>query len=194
MRFWADLLTASRLFLAVVILRLGFTAGAGALDTVTFCILLGWTTDTLDGHVARRDRSGRQTWLSRSDLTVDVVFVVSGLLYLTVAGFVPWAFSLVYFSTGSLLLIFFRTRSLVIALEAPLAVLPAIVAFVERPFLGWAYVGWASTAFLLDRRRFFVRLRLFGDGWRQVRHSSALAPLAPPQAQAQTAQDTAGEP
>ena len=184
MRFWADLLTASRLFLSVAILRLGFTAGADGLSAVTLCTLLGWTTDTLDGHVARRDRSGRQTWLSRNDVTVDTIFVVSGLLYLTLAGFVPWGLSLVYLSIGGLSLLLFRARSLVIALEAPLAILPVIVAFAERPPLGWAFVGWAGVAFLLDRRRFFFRLRLFGHGWRQARHrSSAPAPPAPPQAQ-----------
>jgi len=164
-RFLADTLTASRLFLAAVILRLGMTAGADALGVVTFCVLLGWTTDTLDGTVARLDRSGRQTWLSRNDVTVDAIFVVAGLLYLTLSGFVPWVFTLVYLAGGGLLLHFFHSRSLVIALEAPLTALPAIVAFVKRPPLGWAFVGWAGAAFLLDHRRFFVRLRLFGGGW-----------------------------
>ena len=193
MRFWADLLTASRLILSAVILRLGFTAGAGALDTVTLCILLGWTTDTMDGHVARRDRSGRQTWLSRNDVTVDTIFVVSGLLYLALAGFVPWGLSLAYLSIGGLLLLLFRARSLVIALEAPLAILPAIVAFAKKPPLGWAFVGWAGVAFLFDRRRFFFRLRLFGSGWRQARRRSS-SPAPPASLQAQTTQDSEGEP
>jgi len=178
MRLLADTLTATRLLFSVVIVRLGLTAGAGALDKVTYCILLGWTADTLDGHVARLDRSGRQTWFSRNDETVDAVFVVSSLFYLTWAGLVHWAFSLVYLCAGWLLLLLFHSRSLLIALEAPLGVLPAIVAFIERPPLGWAYVGWAGVAFALDHRRFFVRLRLFSEGWRQTERV-APAPKTP---------------
>lgn len=152
------------MFLAAVIAWLGLTGGTEALDKVTFCILLGWTTDTLDGHIARLDRSGRQTWFSRNDVTVDTIFVVSSLFYLTWTGLVPWAFSLVYVCVGGLLLLFLHSRSLLIALEVPLGLLPAIVAFAERPLLGWAYVGWAVVAFVLDHRRFFVRVRLFCKG------------------------------
>ena len=170
----ADTLTASRLLLSTVIVWLGLTGGVEALDKVTFCILLGWTTDTLDGHIARRDRSGRQTWFSHNDVVVDTIFVVSSLFYLTWTGLVPWAFSLVYVCVGGLLLFFFHSRSLLIALEVPLGLLPAIVAFVERPQLGWAYVGWAVVAFVLDHRRFFVRVRLFFEGWHPVKR------VAPP--------------
>ncbi len=175
MRWLADTLTASRLLFSVLIVRLGFTAGAEALDQVIFYILLGWTADTLDGHIARRDRSGRQTWFSHNDATVDAIFVVSSLIYLNLAGFVGWSFSLIYLSVGWFLLRLFHSRSMLIVLEAPLGLLPAVVAFANRPPWGWAYVGWAGLAFALDRRRFFVRLRLFGDGWRGVKGTVPLA-------------------
>ena len=165
MRVLADTLTASRLGLALIIVWLGFTGGIEALDKVTFIILLGWTTDALDGHAARRDRSGRPTWFNHNDVTVDTIFVISSLFYLTWSGWIPWAFSLIYMIVGGLLLYYFYSRSLLIALEIPAGLLPVIVAFAEKPLLGWAYIGWAVLAFALDHRRFFIRLRLFFTGW-----------------------------
>ncbi len=165
MRALADTLTASRLLLSMMIVWLGLTGGSETLDNVTVLILLGWTTDTLDGHIARRDRSGRQTWFSHNDLTVDIIFALSSLFYLTRTGLVSWAFSLFYIGAGGLVLLFFYSRSLLIALEVPLCLLPAIIAFVERPQLGWAYIIWAGAALILDHRRFFVRVRLFFEGW-----------------------------
>ena len=167
MRFWADLLTASRLVLAAIIVGLGIVQGEGAFGVVIYLLVLGWSSDTLDGHLARRDSSGRQTWFSRNDVTVDAILVVSGLLYLSLAGFVPWVFSLAYLTVAGLLLLLFHSRSLAIALELPAGLLPAVVALTERPPLGWVIVGWIIVTFILDWRRFLVRLRLFIHGWQR---------------------------
>lgn len=169
MRFWADLLTASRLVLAAIIVGLGIVQGEGAFGVVIYLLVLGWSSDTLDGHLARRDSSGRQTWFSRNDVTVDAILVVSGLLYLSLAGFVPWVFSLAYLTVAGLLLLLFHSRSLAIALELPPGLLPVVVAFAERTSLGWVVVGWLVFTFILDHRRFLVRLRLFINGWHRRR-------------------------
>jgi hypothetical protein len=168
LRTLADLLTASRLAIAAVIVGLGFTRGADGLSAVVYLLLLGWTTDTLDGHVARRAKSTRKTWLSQNDVAVDVVMVVSSFIYLALAGFVPYLACLVYLLVSGTLVAVTRARTLVIVLEAPLALLPPVIGFIESPSLGWAFVGWAALALCLDFRRLLVRVRLLRDGIPEV--------------------------
>ena len=69
-RYIADAMTALRLVIAALIVLLGMLRRRAALEVVMLASLLGWTVDTLDGHVARRDRSGRRTWLSDNDLSL----------------------------------------------------------------------------------------------------------------------------
>ena len=50
----ADLLTLSRILAACVLVWLGLTGGASALPAAVLTVVLGWTTDQLDGWFARR--------------------------------------------------------------------------------------------------------------------------------------------
>jgi len=61
LRTLADLLTALRLLLAALIVGLGFTYGTDGFGAAVCLLLVGWTADTLDGHIARRAKSGRKT-------------------------------------------------------------------------------------------------------------------------------------
>jgi hypothetical protein len=175
LRILADSLTGLRLVLAALIVGLGFTRGKDALETVIGALLVGWTADTLDGHVARRSRDTRKTWLSQNDIPVDAAMAVSSLIYLTMAGFVSVAVCLAYLVVASLLVAVFRARTLIIALEVPLALLPVVIGFARRPVLGWAFVGWAALAVLLDHHRFFVRVRMFFDGVPDILHRARSA-------------------
>lgn len=167
-RILADLLTASRLVFSSLMIWLGITRGADAFPDITWLLLAGWTTDSIDGYLARRDKSGRQTWLGCNEVTVDAIFLVSSFLYLALAGFVPWAICLIYLSVEGMLVAVFRARSLLIAMGAPLALLPPIIAIAQRSSLAWAYVGWGVLALAADGRGFFRRVRLFWDGLRDI--------------------------
>jgi len=68
--------------------------------------------------------------------------VASSLIYLTLAGFVPYSICLAYLLVAGILVAIIRARTLIIVLEALLALLPAVIGFVKRPLLGWAFVGW----------------------------------------------------
>ena len=68
----ADLLTLSRVVAAGALLWLGLTSGASALPAAALVVVLGWTTDQLDGWFARR--SPTPTRLKDSDFCVDLIF------------------------------------------------------------------------------------------------------------------------
>ncbi len=84
----ADFLTLSRAGIGLIILSLSFV-GNGAYIAVVILALGGAATDVLDGRAARKylgkDREGK---LGRHDLTVDTIFVLCVLAYLSLSGIV----------------------------------------------------------------------------------------------------------
>lgn len=84
----ADLLTASRALIGIVILLLSFI-GKDAFTTVFVLALLGAATDMLDGRAARRFlRKGHKGRLGRHDVAVDTLFVLCILAYISLSGIV----------------------------------------------------------------------------------------------------------
>ena len=144
MRVLADALTASRLVIAAGIVGIGIPWGRGALGMVQIATLLGWTADTVDGHLARRAPEGGRTWISDHDRTVDAFMVVAGFLYMTAVGFVSWRFCLTYLAISAGLIYRFRSSALTTLLEAPLVLQMPVVALREVPILGWAWVAWGA--------------------------------------------------
>jgi phosphatidylglycerophosphate synthase len=80
----ADLLTISRLVLAVLVVPAAWSAN---LELTGLLISAAWLTDFLDGRVARR--SGGEGRMGRWDLTVDTLVGAGLLIGLTGAGEIP---------------------------------------------------------------------------------------------------------
>jgi len=169
MRILADALTASRLVIAVGIVGIGIPWGRGALNLVQIATLVGWTADTVDGHLARRAPADQQTLISKHDRTADAFVVLAGFLYMTAVGFVSWWFCLLYLAVSAGLIYRFRSSALTTLLEAPLVIQMPLVAFRETPSLGLAWLAWGLLALILDRKRLMVRLRILWDDWRRMR-------------------------
>jgi phosphatidylglycerophosphate synthase len=169
MRTLADALTASRLVIAAGIVGIGIPWGRSALNLVQIATLLGWTADTVDGHLARRAPKGRRTWISNHDRTVDAFMVLAGFLYMTAIGFVSWWFCLGYLAVSAGLIYRFRSITLATLLEAPLVIQMPVVALREVPSLGLAWLVWGLLALILDRKRLAVRLRILWDDWQRMR-------------------------
>ena len=83
----ADLLTFSRLPLAMTMIYIGITLGPEGLQLVAWLLMLSWMTDVLDGSIARRGRVEVHTWIGDRDLEFDVIQSCGVLLYLLAAGF-----------------------------------------------------------------------------------------------------------
>lgn len=116
----ADLLTFSRGLLALALVWLGLTQGASGLPLAVYLLLLSWTSDSLDGPIARRDKHRVRTWIGDHDLEVDmavsggilVYMVSSGLLDATVAVTYVVAWALIFWRWG-------LARSLGMLIQAP---------------------------------------------------------------------------
>jgi cardiolipin synthase len=92
----ADLLTFTRVVIGAMLVWLGLTQGTQGLPLAVLFLTLAWTSDALDGPVARRSRDFYHTWIGDHDLQVDM-FVSAGLLgYLWASGFVSTIVAVVY--------------------------------------------------------------------------------------------------
>ncbi len=161
-----DWLTAVRALVAVAILLL-IPVGPQALTTVLFLLLLGWTTDMLDGRLARRWEK-EPTWIGEHEFHIDMIMVFASTVYLIATGLVPFVPSLVYLVLGTLISLgihwrtqeFLRFKSVTMLIAFPWVFIPFAVAYFRDPV--GAYVGlvWVVLALIVDWRRF---LGVVGD-------------------------------
>jgi len=159
MRKLPDLLTLSRGLVAVVILGLGF-AGARALEAVILLTILGWTTDILDGRLARKYHKP-PTWIGEREFLFDMVMVFSGLCYLVMSGLINVWLALVYIAIAAVCIAFSRSKMITMSFATPLVALPLIVASFKAPRAALWYVIWIAGALILDWPRFKGVVREF---------------------------------
>ncbi len=86
----ADLLTMMRASLFLVFAWLGMAYGPQGLPAAAWLLMLSWTSDVLDGPIARRSRLQYHTWLGDHDLEVDITASAGLLVYMLESNFVNW--------------------------------------------------------------------------------------------------------
>jgi hypothetical protein len=151
----ADLVTATRGLLGLVILWLGLTQGMQALPLVVALMLLDWTGDFIDGGIAHRSRRPRRTWIGDSDLYIDLFVSLCLGIYLIGAGFVDLRSGLWYMLGWMLILWRFGLdRNLLMLLQAPIYLYFILIALRLVPDLGNWLVIWVLVATAINWRRF----------------------------------------
>ncbi|MBU1050576.1 CDP-alcohol phosphatidyltransferase family protein [Candidatus Bipolaricaulota bacterium] len=159
MRMLPDLLTLSRGLVAVAILGLGFV-GERALEAVILLTILGWTTDILDGRLARKYNKPA-TWIGEREFVFDMLMVFSGLCYLVLSGLTNAWLALIYVLVAAVCIAIFRSKMITMSFATPLVALPLIVASVRAPRAALWYLIWIAGALLLDWSRFKGVVREF---------------------------------
>lgn len=159
MRRLPDLLTLSRGLVAAAILGLGFV-GERALEAVILLTILGWTTDILDGRLARKYHKP-PTWIGEREFIFDMVMVFSGLCYLVLSGLINAWLALIYIVVAGICIAFFRSKMITMSFATPLVALPLIVASIKAPRAALWYLIWIVGAVMLDWSRFKGVVREF---------------------------------
>jgi len=152
MRSIPDLLTLSRGLIAVAIFSLGFV-GPEALEAVVLLTMVGWTTDILDGRLARRLQT-KPSWVGEQEFTFDMLMVFGALCYLVMAGFIPFLPALLYVMVAAAFIAYFRSKSVTMSFACPVVALPLIVSYFNARRAAWFYLIWIAAALILDWRRF----------------------------------------
>ena len=92
----ADILTGSRFIVALVLSWLGWAQGIDGWYQATMLLIYSWTSDVLDGILARRSKSSLQTWIGRNDLYLDMLVALSLLVFMTLSSTINLSMSIIY--------------------------------------------------------------------------------------------------
>lgn len=150
----ADLLTASRVLLALIFARLGLAGARDSLALAGFLLLTSWISDLFDGALARQSGAG-PTWIGDHDLEADVAVSLGVLMYLVGAGFLEPTYSAAYILLWGL--IFLRwgwQRDPAMLFQAPIYLWFIVVAMRYAPQVGWWLIGYAAVVVVLTWPRF----------------------------------------
>jgi phosphatidylglycerophosphate synthase len=150
----ADTMTLSRFPLAITIVCMGIVMQAEALPWITLVTIIAWTTDCLDGPIARRS-GAPPTWIGNHDLLFDVSLATSLVIHMIAAGFMNLYLGLAFFLVWALL---FKRYGLLMVLgkiyQALIYGCFIYVCFRHGPVPGFVIIGWLVAAIAITWPRF----------------------------------------
>lgn len=151
----ADLFTLSRAMLVIIFAWLGLAQGREALPAAALLLVYSWTSDLLDGPIARRSRVYYHTWLGDHDLEVDMSASVGVLIYILAAEYVSlWAAGIYLLFW---LLIFWKwglQRSPGMLFQAPIYAGLIVISLKDAFYYGLLQVFWILSAVIVTWPRF----------------------------------------
>jgi len=162
----ADLLTLSRIGAAGVLVWLGITAGAASLPAAALVTVLGWTTDQLDGWVARL--SPARTRLGVYDFPIDVIFYAGIVVYLVLSGFVPVMAAAGFMALSFAAWLASRRKAVAILALRVVDLTCAVVIFRNAAWIGYLLLVWLVLLGWIYRRRLVERVPRWFDDLRQM--------------------------
>lgn len=151
----ADVLTASRLMIALILTWLGIHQNPATLPLAIVLLLASWITDGLDGPLARRGAWNHQTWIGDHDLEIDVLVSLGLLCYLIFAHFLSWPYGAIYLLLWAT--ICFRwgwQRELAMVFQGPIYLWFMLISLRDAPTLGLILPLWVLTVVTLTWPRF----------------------------------------
>lgn len=151
----ADIFTFFRALLCPAFVLLGILEGSEGLPLAIGALIASWTSDALDGPIARRSRVKYHTWLGDHDLEVDMAVSISLMIYILLAGFVDIQIIGVYVLLW--VLIFWRwgnMRSLGMLFQAPIYGYFIFVSMRLAPAAGSWMIGWIVAVMIITWPRF----------------------------------------
>jgi phosphatidylglycerophosphate synthase len=124
MKYFADFLTGSRLLIAIILSWLGWITMNDVWQVATFLVLYAWTSDVLDGALARRSKVDFPTWIGNHDLYFDMAVATGLLIFFTARGSINSSVSIIFML--SWILIFSR-----------FGVISSLGKLFQAPIYGW---------------------------------------------------------
>jgi phosphatidylglycerophosphate synthase len=195
MQWIADFLTVLRILTTLVMVWVGLTLPREqGLAILVWLTIFAWTTDWLDGPIARRAGKTEASWFARHDFEVDLsVGLAQGLAMAAWGAWLPLALAMLFFAgwiawhawksqqAGKVLWRgvwpnHSRTVAHSFLLQVPIGILFigfAIYVWSHDPILLIPFVGWLVISTALHPRRVWQRVRnFFLSGWALLSGSS----------------------
>lgn len=151
----ADLLTGSRALLGFILAWLGLEQGADGLPLAICLLIAAWTSDIIDGPLARHSRRKYRTWIGNHDLEADMAVSAGLCVYLLGSGFISVWLGFLYIGFWGVL--FLKTgilRPLGMLFQAPIYGWFTLTALHYVPSMGRWLVYWIVGAVIVTWPRF----------------------------------------
>lgn len=169
MKKLADLLTGLRFVLASLIVWITCTTSPEAgIRIIALLTLLAWTSDILDGPLARRAPEGRQTWLGAHDLAADLSLVFALALSL-----VMWRGAPIILLAGALIVCVLGWMAFhsLAPIQLGMGLVYGLFILMARrfePVLGAVMLAWIGAAILLNSSRARTQVSIFLSECRKI--------------------------
>lgn len=151
----ADVLTLGRALIAVWLAWLGLSAGQVSLPWASWLLVLAWTTDFLDGPLARRGPRKAPTSLGDHDLAIDIMVSLGVLAFLVFASYLDWPYATAYLLLWSVIFLHWGfARALGMLIQAPIYGWFLLVATQSDPTSAVRILVWITIAILISWPRF----------------------------------------
>jgi phosphatidylglycerophosphate synthase len=173
----ADTITFLRLFVAPLLIWLGIAQGKEGLELATLLVLVAWTGDTVDGHIARASGTQVKTWLGEHDGQIDMTICTALAIYMIISGLVNLPLGVVYLLVFAV--VFLRRGYGVVTGQVYMAPIWGyfLIILLRNPSPAkWWVLGWLGAATVLNWKRFAKDLAPgfidgMRDAWQRLRHS-----------------------
>lgn len=157
----ADFFTLLRILCSLYIIYLGLF-NVGHFHIYFYAILIGWTTDVLDGFFARIFK--KEGKLGKYDFQIDLFFEWAFFFYLYRFNFVNSTIFILYNITFLFLIFFLPSKTFLMTLQAPITFTPFIIAFLNYTDLRIVIIFWLIINFILFHRRFLNVIKEYIQG------------------------------
>ncbi|HOK17719.1 MAG TPA: CDP-alcohol phosphatidyltransferase family protein [Caldisericia bacterium] len=157
----ADFFTFLRILCSFYIIYLGLF-NAGNFHIYFYAILIGWTTDILDGYLARLLK--KEGKLGKYDFQVDLFFEWSFFFYLYKFKYVNPTIFILYNIIFLFLIFFLPSKTLLMSLQAPVTFTPFIIALLNYNDLRIVTFFWLIINLILFHKRFFNVIKEYIEG------------------------------
>ncbi len=150
----ADLLTGLRALVAAALILLGLRGDQRSFPLAAFLMLVSWTSDYLDGTLARLNPKVLRSWLGDHDLIVDVTAAAALLVYLAGTQFAPASWAIAYLVLCLFLFVRygFKKTTAFIA-QVPMYIYFVWLASARAPFATWWVAGLVAFLLIFEWRR-----------------------------------------
>jgi phosphatidylglycerophosphate synthase len=149
-----DALTLSRALLGGMLVWLGLVLGSEGLPLALCALVAAWTTDVLDGAVARRDRTLRWSWVGEHNIIFDVCVALGACAFLALADYVSPLLAGAYLICAGPVAAYVRSKAFANAVQAVAYAGLVSVGLFDAPPFGALAVACMALAIAITWPRF----------------------------------------
>ncbi|MFA6437327.1 MAG: CDP-alcohol phosphatidyltransferase family protein [Candidatus Paceibacterota bacterium] len=161
-----DFFTVLRIPIGIAIAFVGIFFGRNGVTIAYWLLLGGWTTDILDGNIARKIGK-KKTWIGEHDILFDSIMLLGVIFYLGYVGFMSVLLTVVSFVLLLFVNVYPNTRhqtKFFVESLITCTTLPFLFYLSLNPLIIAVTIAWATLNLLYDIDRAMV----LGKKWQDI--------------------------